>query len=484
LKNTGKITNQILTVVDSNNERAYIMFSSSLVKLDNVPCALTVSINITQQIVAEQKLKESEERYRLMAENTADTIMLMDMDMRFTYVSPSVLNLRGISAENVLKQSIHEIMPPESAHKLMRTFFEIQRIAKMDTPNSPKVYNLELEQFKFDGSTIWTELSLTLIRDEEYQPISILMVTRDISSRKFAEDEVIKLNKELELKVEERTLELKKTLEQLQESNYELNLLNSQVIEDSRRIIYLNEDLMNSQELLNQAIASKDRFFSIIAHDLRNPFVVLINNSDMLINHYYKMDDEKKLVMIKRISEASKFNYSLLENLLEWSRNQMGNIQYNPSMVNLSEIVSKTTNILQSFAMNKNITMNININNEYFAHCDSDILNTVLRNLISNAIKFSNENSSIEIKAQVYVQNTDFIKISIKDNGVGMSDEQIKNLFKLESNKSSVGTKNEKGSGLGLILCHDFVTMNKGHIWVESEENKGSTFFFTIPKAH
>lgn len=311
----------------------------------------------------------------------------------------------------------------------------------------------------------------------------MLSVGVDITDRKNAEAEIRKLNNELEYIVESRTEELNIALRQLQDSNLELQALNTQLFGEKDRIARLNDEL---QEVL----ASKDKFFSIIAHDLRSPFVALINNSELLLNYFDKIDEEKKKEMITRIKDASQTTYSLLENLLHWSRAQMGRLEYSPSLYNLYDIVYKTKMLLSSPAEVKQISIEITIPSTIQAYFDADMIQTVFRNLLSNAIKFTDPKGRIEMGINFEYENNgafedtkkDFIELFVKDNGIGIPKNAKERIFKLDDNYISRGTANEIGTGLGLVICKDFIEKHGGAIRVESIEGIGSTFFFTLPK--
>ena len=240
------------------------------------------------------------------------------------------------------------------------------------------------------------------------------------------------------------------------------------------------EKLTQSSEALKLLNATKDKFFSIIAHDLKNPFTTLMGFSDMLLHEYHEMDDAEKLKFITAIRDSSKFAHKLLENLLDWSRAQTGSIEYKPKEFNICELIESNIKLLEFMASNKKIDLEFSANKEIKVFADHEMIDTVLRNLITNAIKFSGRNKKI-ITDCVYVDK--FVQISIVDQGIGMDEKQIDELFRLDVNHSTHGTEEEKGTGLGLILCKEFIEKNGGKIWVESKPNIGSKFHFKIPTA-
>lgn len=307
-------------------------------------------------------------------------------------------------------------------------------------------------------------------------------IDKHLAEAELAKSEVIILNEELEEKVEQRNLELKLSLDKIEDSNIELTTLNELMIVESSELRNTNYKLQISEERLNISNQTKDKFFSIIAHDLRNPFLVLINNSELLENYFHKMNDEEKLKIINQIKNASNSTYSLLQDLLQWSRSQMNNIEFEPKEYNLYEIVFKIENILKLQAFGKEITLANNIPNDTLIYCDYDMVSTIIRNLISNSIKFTERGGFIEIDLSKDIKsnsaNTNFY---IKDNGIGMSEEIVKKLFKIGEKVSKSGTEKEPSSGLGLILCKDFVDKHNGLIWIESEVGNGTTFHLSFP---
>jgi signal transduction histidine kinase len=239
-----------------------------------------------------------------------------------------------------------------------------------------------------------------------------------------------------------------------------------------------NKRLKESEENLKIINATKDKFFSIIAHDLRNPFNALHSLTQHLFNNYSTFDNNEIKQSIELIHNSSDDLLELLDNLLQWSRSQRDIIQFKPQKINLTDFTEKICNLLKVYADRKEINLINEIENSIII-ADYDMLATVFRNLISNAIKFSYKNSFIRIICEDFKS---YYEISIMDNGVGISLENIEKLFRVDVHHSTPGTSSEQGSGLGLILCREFVEKHKGKIWVESEINKGSTFKFTISK--
>lgn len=224
--------------------------------------------------------------------------------------------------------------------------------------------------------------------------------------------------------------------------------------------------------------ASKDRLFSIIAHDLKNPFFGMIGLSDILREDFDELTDDEKRDLINNLNDLSRNTHKMLENLLDWSRQQTGKIAFAPQSFDLVALIKQNINIAEQQARIKKINLTFELPDSLNVFADENMIDTVVRNLISNAIKFTMPGGKINVAAET--QNNKAI-ISVKDSGIGISDEIKNKLFQLDVDVRSSGTSGEQGTGLGLLLCKEFVEKNKGTINVESKKNSGSTFTFTLP---
>jgi len=239
-----------------------------------------------------------------------------------------------------------------------------------------------------------------------------------------------------------------------------------------------NEKVSSQNEQLQELNATKDKFFSIIGHDLKGPLNSLTSFSGLLINHTDSLSKDEIKMLAKDLDKSLKNLFALLENLLEWSRSQTGNIEFKPEAFDLAVLLKESEDLLNTQAQNKKITIVNESKASLPVKLHKHSINTVVRNLLSNAIKFTPEGGTITLNAQ---QNKNEVMVSIADTGVGMSPEVIKKLFRLGTKHSTKGTADEKGTGLGLILCKEFIEKNGGQIGVTSEVGKGSVFFFTLP---
>ena len=234
-------------------------------------------------------------------------------------------------------------------------------------------------------------------------------------------------------------------------------------------------------EQLIQANVEKDKFFSIIAHDLRSPFNVFLGFTQMLVDELdtFSLKELQKIALSMRNSAFNLF--ALLENLLEWSRMRRGLIIFEPKSVLLKPAINKSIETALASANKKGILIEYEIPDDIEANADEYMLGSTIRNLVSNAIKFTPEGGKIIISARLVISNT--IEISIRDTGIGMDQKMMANLFRLDENTNRKGTEGEASTGLGLIICKEFIEKHEGKLWVESEVGGGSRFYFTIPQS-
>lgn len=280
--------------------------------------------------------------------------------------------------------------------------------------------------------------------------------------------------------------EIESQRDQIENKNNELELFNSEIIRQTGEILIQREKIIDQNSLLernnkdlDELNRTKDKFFSIIAHDLKNPLNVLIGLSDLIIARFEEMEKAKMLNMIVCMNESSKNLYDLLLNLLEWSRSQSKSIKFSPRYIDLKEIFNSNISLLKDSASKKEITIDTSIKSHKSVWGDQNMVNTVVRNLVSNAIKFTDKDGVITLSAKEAGEG--MVKVSVSDTGVGMTEMQIDNLFRIDKNNSTNGTANEKGTGLGLIISKEFVEVNGGVISVESEKGTGTVFSFTLP---
>lgn len=265
--------------------------------------------------------------------------------------------------------------------------------------------------------------------------------------------------------------------------NARLYTMAQQEISERKRaeaeLLVAHHELKEKNVQLREANASKDKFFSIISHDLRGPFNALLGYTQLIVEHFETYTQEKLKKYVKTVHTSAERLYALLENLLTWSRIQRGVMEYEPEEIALQEIAEDNIDLFISKAEQKQVVLTSSIPENTCAYADYNMMNTVIRNLVSNALKFTEAGDTIDISA---CDQETHIEVVVSDTGAGISPEDIPKLFRIDVQYTNVGTAGETGTGLGLILCQDLVEKNGGEIWVESEVGKGTTFRFTLPQ--
>lgn len=259
----------------------------------------------------------------------------------------------------------------------------------------------------------------------------------------------------------------------------ELALSRTQIEEEAGKYVQLNAQLAESEEKLQELNATKDKFFSIIGHDLKNPLFVIQSMSEILETEFNEITDDEKISFIKAVNDSSKSAFNLLEDLLHWARCQSGRIDYDPKPLHVRKLVLNLILLVEAQALKKNINLVSEVNPSHIINADKLMIDTILRNLVSNAIKFTNEGGVVKVTS---AELDNFVQLTVADSGIGLSEEDQKKLFRIEVKNCEIGKSKEKGTGLGLILCKEFVEKHGGRIWVESEIGIGSKFNFTLPR--
>ena len=281
---------------------------------------------------------------------------------------------------------------------------------------------------------------------------------------KRSEDRYRRLSKMLDKKVKERTRDLEK-------SNY---LLEQELRERQKA----EETLKKSEASLKELNATKDKFFNIIAHDLKNPFTCLLGSTELLSENINRMKQDKIGELVQILNDSAKSGYAILLNLLDWSRSQTGLIEIKPERINLKDLIDDNISDMRTSSVRKGIDLYSGMKKDMYITADKNMMNTVLRNLIGNAIKFTSGSGTIGVNA---VLEGGKVIVSVKDSGIGIPEENINDLFRLDTKFTRPGTEREQGTGLGLKLCREFIELQGGEIWVESKINEGSEFIFSIP---
>ncbi len=264
----------------------------------------------------------------------------------------------------------------------------------------------------------------------------------------------------------------------VKERTRDLEAANLQLKQELTERFLAQEALRKSEAQLKDLNATKDKFFNIVAHDLKNPFTSLIGSSELLFRNIDQMDHEQIKTLALILNDASKGGYAILQNLLDWSRSQTGLLKFNPENINLKSLIDEHILNLEQISFNKEIKILSEVKDDLFVYADKNMLKTVLRNLLSNAVKYSYRSGEVKVNATA---DDSEVVVSVKDQGMGIPKENIDNIFRIDAKYSVPGTENEQGTGLGLKLCKEFIEKQSGRIWVESIEKKGSEFKFSIP---
>ncbi len=401
--------------------------------------------DITERKQAESKLQISEERYRNLFERVPVGVYRSTPAGEVIDANPVLVKMMGAaSIEELMKQNVMEFYKNPLDRLSWKNLIESNEI----------IYNYEVELKTFDGRIIWVNDSSRAISDNS----NILYyegVIEDVTERKN--------NKE---RLDELVNDLMKSKNTIEKQILELNKLNKKLLVSEKELIQLN--------------ASKDKFFSIIAHDLKSPFSGFLGVTAMLSEDIDEMEKPEIQEMATALHNSSRYIYELLQNLLNWSKVQGGIIEIKHEPINLNEIFQDNVGIIRGNAEQKNINVIVEINEDITAYFDTNVLNTVIRNLLANAVKFTYQGGTISLSANR--DNNSQVVISVKDNGVGINTESLSNLFKIDvQNRITLGTSNEKGTGLGLILCKELLGKCNTEMIIETEEGRGSKFSFAVP---
>jgi len=407
-----------LRIVTKLSQEIWVNVKVSLVEYESERVLMTTFTDITERKLSQQALRESKKKFQsLFYENNSIMFVIDPKNRNIVDANEAACKFYGYSTLKIKSLNLKDISALSEN--------EIQ--AQIDA-----AMNGKREHFFFKH-----KLSNNEIRDVEVysgkveikETILLYSVVHDITARKKAE-------------------------EALQESEHKLKQLNAQ----------------------------KDRFFSIIAHDLRGPLGSFMQLTEYIKENYSELTDAEFKKYFNHIYTSAKGTFKLLENLLVWTRSQLGVLDLKPEQINIQKITNETISIYSEGIRSKEIDLHNKVNKKIAAFADKNTVATVIRNLISNAIKFTPKHGDITIDAkEVQLEKDTFIEVTVEDTGLGIPEDKLDKLFSIEENYSTFGTNNEKGTGLGLILCKELVLKNGGDIWVKSTKGEGTKFCFNLP---
>jgi PAS domain S-box-containing protein len=414
------IQGEVPSVFESRvlTKQGHYLFFEFVIKLIRENGEIKGIMGISRHITERKKAEEKINILALAIKYSADCIAITDKDYKIIFVNDSFSKVYGFEKEEIVGQAISVITSRNNLPEVGHSLYSA--MAKNE------VWTGEVLNKRKDGNDFPVQLSLAPVITDKGELIAIVGVLRDITERRQVEEEI--------------------------------RLKNEQLLK------------------LN---AEKDKFFSIIAHDLRGPFNGFLGLTELMAEDLpsFTMDEIQEFSVSMKNS-ATNLSH-LLENLLQWSRMQQGLIPFDPEVIQLLPVVDECMAIMLEPAKNKGIDLTSNIPVDLKVFADNNMLQAVIRNLVSNAVKFTPKGGKVNISAKS--TGVKRVEISVKDSGIGMSQTMVDKLFRLDVKTNRQGTEGEPSTGLGLLLCKEFVEKQDGKIWVESTEGVGSTFYFTIP---
>ncbi|MFC2137907.1 ATP-binding protein [Bacteroidota bacterium] len=383
----------------------------------------------------------------IVAQNTQNAVLLADSKGNVEWINQGFIDLFGYTLEEWVSE--FGINFNENRSNIILK----EKIAKAIINKYSITYE-SLNKTKNNGE-IWTQTTLTPILNEYGDVTNILLIDTNIDQLKKFDEEII--NKKTKLDNKEKKLSIQ-----------------------SRRLKKLKDELSIQKEELKRLNETKVKLLRIIGHDLRSPFTSLIGFSDLLVQNFHKLDKEKVFEYLKYINDVSKETFNLVETLIKWAKEQGKEIQYNPGVYKVTNFINNNIGLYKQIAASKNINIKVNIEEDAKVFIDLAMINTVVRNILNNAIKFTPDHGEIKI----YCANYDnFKEIYIQDNGIGISEDKISNILKSKGILINDHIVSTQKSGLGLKVCKEFIQKHGGKLSIKSEPGDGTIVKFTIPTA-
>jgi PAS domain S-box-containing protein len=388
---------------------------------------------VREQIQARQRAEDQVIKLEKAVANMRLGVTISDLHGTIIYTNPADAAMHGYRVDELIGQCVGMFAPPEFRRPMSPAMIQQWNGAVRESINIRK-----------DGTRFPVWLISDTVKDETGRPIAVVTSCEDITERKHAEQELERHRDHLEDLVHERTRELR-------EANAQLARVN----------------------------AGKDQFFSIISHDLKNPFSVMLGYTQLLEDNFDHYSPEKILQLTRKMRGAVERLYVLLENLLTWARIQQGGLECVPDTVDVYSVTEENRELLLAIASQKQIALHNTVPRQTYVFADHNMLSTVIRNLLSNALKFTPVGGRIHVSSSS--SDDDVLTLTVTDTGVGLAPEDASKLFRIDAPYTRVGTAGEKGSGLGLVLCKDLIEANGGSIALESRPGAGTTVTLTLP---
>ena len=429
----GGWSGNLITLKKDGSEIIVDLKTTPVKDAEGKPIALVgVTRDLTEEIKSREAIEEARGKYETLFKELKDAVYESTPDGKLVELNPSGMRLFGF-------ESVEEMRNSKIAEELYANPEDRKRFMEiLERDGYVKNFELEIKR-KYGVNAVVYETSIA-VKDKEGNIKAYRGILHDIT----------------ESKGQERQLR--------------------QFVE---KLAMLNEQLRESETELKKMNSSKDKLFSIIAHDLRSPFSALLGFSEFLEQDINELTQDEIVTFAGKINESAKNVFSLLENLLTWSRIQTGRMNFEPVLFNISNRIKQGMDILSDNAANKKIQLVSEVEPGLLVFADENMVTSVLQNLMSNAIKFTKSGGTITLRSR---EDAEYVEIDVEDNGIGMKEEDVAKLFRIDVHHTTSGTNDERGTGLGLVLCNELVMKNGGDMWVESEYGQGSTFTFRLRK--
>lgn len=457
-----KLDNSERILLSNSGDVIPILKSIKKININGKVKLLETFFDISSHKITQNQLEEKEANIEFIVTHIQDVVYSVDTKTQeFSFLSPVFEKITGYNINDINgaggRVSFLKSVLYENHLELWEEFLD----------------NVRREQkksdFVYESWWICKDGTLKCLQDhwmpvyKNNELISTVGVLQDITERKKQEDELISLNQELTKLNED--LDISRTW--VEDNLFEQNLL--------------VEELEQTKEKLEKLNNEKNKFFSIIAHDLKSPFQGFVGLTELMANEVTNFTIAELSLYTKEMHKTASNLFILLQNLLEWAQMQKDTVDFKPAIIDLVHLFENNIDLLEQNLIKKNIMLEKFYPAKLSVYADEKMINSVLRNLLSNAVKFTPKNGKIAITTRL--SGNSFVEIKISDNGIGMSEQLTGKLFKIEEKVGRKGTEGEESTGLGLLLCKEFVNKNDGDIWVESFEGVGTTFTFTVPLA-